>query len=55
MQVSEASWTGTMVGQLVTSDPDNARSLRQTHTYTLTDDAEGRFAVMGDSVVVSVC
>ena len=42
-----------VVGQLTATDPDNARSPRQTHTYALTSDAGGRFAVDGDSLVVS--
>ena len=42
-----------VVGQLTATDPDNARFPRQTHTYALTNDADGRFAVDGDSLVVS--
>ena len=52
--MSEDSRVGSVVGQLTVTDPDNARSPRQTHTYTLTDDAGGRFAMDGDTVVVSV-
>jgi hypothetical protein len=52
--VKEDSEAGTVVGQLVAVDPDNARSVRQTHSYTLTEDAGGRFAVQGDTLVVCI-
>lgn len=53
VQLDEDSKAGTVVGHFVTSDPDNANTVTQTHTYTLTDDAEGRFAVDGENLVVS--
>ena len=51
--MSEDSQVDSVVGQLTATDPDNARFPRQTHTYALTNDADGRFAVDGDSLVVS--
>ncbi|XP_076442794.1 protocadherin-16-like [Babylonia areolata] len=51
-KVREDSEPGAVIGQLVTTDPDNTVSVRQSHSYRLTDDAEGRFAVQGDSLIV---
>ncbi|KAL8601316.1 hypothetical protein ACOMHN_054610 [Nucella lapillus] len=51
-QVREDSGAGSVVGQLMTTDPDNAVTVRQSHTYRLTDDAQGRFGVKGDSLIV---
>ena len=43
------SAVGTLVGDLVTEDPD----IDQTFTYTLTDNAGGRFALDGNQVKVN--
>ncbi|MBD2465964.1 DUF642 domain-containing protein, partial [Oscillatoria sp. FACHB-1407] len=48
-QVLENSPTGTLIGQLVTSDPDAG----DTSTLTLVDDAGGRFQLVGDQLQVS--
>ncbi len=47
--VAENSPAGTVVGTLSTLDPDAGDS----HTYTLADDAGGRFVVAGDEVRVA--
>lgn len=47
--VAENSDNGTVIGQLSTTDPDEG----DTHTYILTDDAGGRFAIDGDLIVVA--
>jgi hypothetical protein len=47
--VPENSLNGTIVGTLSTADPDTS----DTFTYTLIDDAGGRFAIVGDQVVVA--
>ncbi|WP_262031759.1 cadherin repeat domain-containing protein, partial [Microvirga sp. Mcv34] len=46
--VSELAEAGTEVGSLITIDPD----LDGGYTYTLLDDAGGRFEIRGDKVVV---
>ncbi|MEE1611610.1 hypothetical protein [Microvirga sp. CF3016] len=46
--VFEDSQTGTVIGSLWTLDPD----FDDTFTYTLTDDAGGRFEIVGDNLVV---
>lgn len=43
------SAVGTLVGDLVTEDPDED----QTFTYTLTDNAGGRFVLDGNQVKVN--
>ena len=45
-QIEENASTGTLVGTLTTVDADTP----DTHTYTLLDDAGGRFAVVGDEL-----
>ncbi|NER39686.1 MAG: hypothetical protein F6J93_38090 [Oscillatoria sp. SIO1A7] len=47
--VAENSASGTIVGDLSTTDPDPG----DTHSYTLLDDAGGRFAVAGSQLVVA--
>jgi Tol biopolymer transport system component len=47
--VAENSAAGTLVTTLTTTDPD----LGDLHTYTLVDNAGGRFAIQGDQVVVA--
>ena len=44
------SGPGTTIGQLSTEDPD----FSQTHTYTLVNDAAGRFLIKGTSLLVKV-
>ncbi|MET0743201.1 MAG: cadherin domain-containing protein, partial [Microvirga sp.] len=46
--VAENAVSGTLVGQLSAQDPDPNDTL----TYTLLDDAGGRFRIQGDRVVV---
>lgn len=48
-QVAEMSPEGTVVGELVTEDPDQ----NQTFTYTLVNDADGRFMLDGGTLKVS--
>ncbi|NEQ41257.1 MAG: DUF4347 domain-containing protein [Okeania sp. SIO3I5] len=47
--VAENSENGTVVGSLTTTDSD----ADDTHTYTLLDDADGRFVVDGDRILVA--
>lgn len=47
--VNENSFNGTVVGDLTTSDPD----VGDTHFYTLDNDAGGRFAIVGERLVVA--
>ncbi|NJN12705.1 MAG: hypothetical protein HC815_34015, partial [Richelia sp. RM1_1_1] len=47
--VDENSDNGIVVGNLTTADPDADNS----HTYTLVDDAGGRFAISGNKIVVA--
>ncbi|MGC9524240.1 MAG: ELWxxDGT repeat protein [Limnospira sp.] len=47
--VDENAATGTVVGNLTSTDPDSF----DIHTYTLLNDAGGRFAVSGDQIVVA--
>ncbi|KAK7488419.1 hypothetical protein BaRGS_00020393, partial [Batillaria attramentaria] len=51
-RVSENSESGTVIGQLETTDPDNTGTVKQTFTYRLLDDAQRRFGVEGDDLVV---
>ena len=44
------SESGTTIGQFSTEDPDHS----QTHTYTLVNDAAGRFLIKGTSLQVKV-
>ena len=48
-RVDENAATGTVIGNLTTTDPDSF----DTHTYTLLNDAGGRFAVSGNQIVVA--
>lgn len=47
--IAENSAVGTVIGQLSAIDPDR----QDTHTYTLVDDALGRFQLNGDRLVVA--
>ena len=47
--VAENSASGTLVGSVLGSDPN----VNETLTYTLADDAGGRFALVGDQLVVA--
>ncbi len=47
--VAEFRSNGTVVGTLSTADPDSG----DTATYTLLDSAGGRFAIVGDQIVVA--
>ncbi len=47
--VAENSQSGTVIGRLTTVDPDAA----DTHRYTLLDNAEGRFQLVGDQIRVA--
>ncbi len=47
--VNENSANGTIISQLVTEDPN----LEDSHTYTLLDDAGGRFAIDDDQLIVA--
>ncbi|WP_414529920.1 putative Ig domain-containing protein, partial [Nodularia chucula] len=47
--VAESSTTGTVIGLLVSIDPDTTDS----HTYTLVDDAFGRFRIVGNELQVA--
>jgi hypothetical protein len=47
--VDENATDGTTIGTLSTTDPDSV----DTHTYTLVNDAEGRFGILGDQIVVA--
>lgn len=51
--VDENSGTDTVVGTLRTVDPDNSQTVRQSHTYTLLDSADGRFKIVGGQVKVN--
>ncbi|MEH2411029.1 cadherin repeat domain-containing protein [Nostoc sp.] len=46
MTVAENSSTGTVIGQFSTTDPDAA----DTYTYTLEDNASGRFRIVGNQL-----
>ncbi|MDJ0728888.1 MAG: hypothetical protein QNJ33_02740 [Crocosphaera sp.] len=47
--IDENSSNDTVIGNLNTTDPDAG----DTHTYTLVDDAEGRFAISGNQLIVA--
>ena len=47
--IAENSDNNTVVGNLTTSDPDAG----DTHTYELLNDANGRFALDGDQIVIA--
>ncbi|MDJ0509298.1 MAG: Ig-like domain-containing protein [Crocosphaera sp.] len=47
--IAENSFNNTIVGTLTTTDADED----DTHIYTLLDDAEGRFALNGNQVIVA--
>lgn len=47
--INENSSNGTVIGTLTTTDPDAG----DLHTYTLLDDADGRFAINGNQLVVA--
>ncbi|OUL33998.1 putative Ig domain-containing protein [Nostoc sp. 106C] len=47
--VAENSISGTVIGQLSSTDPDAGDS----HTYTLEDDAGGRFRIVGNQLQVA--
>lgn len=49
LTVDENSTDGTLVGTLDTIDPDPG----DTHTYELVNSADGRFAVVGDQLIVA--
>ena len=49
VEVVENAAEGTLIGQLSTLDPD----LGDGHSYTLTDDAGGRFQIVGDQLQVA--
>ncbi|WAR18645.1 FAT4-like protein [Mya arenaria] len=51
-KVEENSVAGTLVGELVTEDPDNELEPRQNFTYTLPDDSNGRFYLSGNKLLV---
>ena len=53
VKVAENSPAGTVVATLTTLDPDNAVNPHQNFTYRLLDDANGRFRVAGDQLLVS--
>ena len=53
VQVAENSPAGTVVATLTTLDPDNAVNPHQNFTYRLLNDANGRFRVDGDRLLVS--
>jgi RHS repeat-associated protein len=46
--IPENSQQGTVIGQLNTTDPD----AQDSHIYTLVDDAEGRFQIVGNQLQV---
>ncbi|MDY6804598.1 MAG: choice-of-anchor Q domain-containing protein, partial [Cyanobacteriota bacterium] len=48
-KVAENSNNGKAIGKLSTADPDGG----DTHSYTLTNDAGGRFAIDGDRLLVA--
>ncbi|XP_041351068.1 protocadherin Fat 4-like [Gigantopelta aegis] len=50
--IAEASTPDTLVGHLVTVDPDNVNSIRQNFTYSLTNSDEGRFKIREDQLLV---
>ena len=47
-RVNENSLNNTVIGSLTTTDVD----INELHTYTLLDDADGRFAINGNQIVV---
>ncbi|WP_100897731.1 Ig-like domain-containing protein [Nostoc flagelliforme] len=47
--VAENSFTGTVIGQLSSTDPDTG----DTHTYTLENNADGRFRIVGNQLQVA--
>ncbi|MGE3992160.1 Ig-like domain-containing protein [Pseudorhodoplanes sp.] len=51
--VEELSPIGTVVGTLTTTDPDAADQSQSVFTYELIDDAGGRFAIVGNQLVVN--
>ncbi|KAL8601315.1 hypothetical protein ACOMHN_054609 [Nucella lapillus] len=52
-EVMENSPGGTVIGTLTTLDPDNLLTTHQNLTYRLKDDANGRFRVDGDRLLVT--
>ncbi|KAH3712077.1 hypothetical protein DPMN_071756 [Dreissena polymorpha] len=52
--ITENSPEGTLVGELSTEDPDNVKDTKQTFTYTLPDDARGRFKIDGNKLLVCI-
>ncbi|XP_067682653.1 protocadherin Fat 4-like [Haliotis asinina] len=51
--VAENSGEGTVIGTLIAVDPDNADSDRQLFTFSLMDNADGRFRIQGDQLLVA--
>jgi Ca2+-binding RTX toxin-like protein len=51
--VDEMSAIGTVVGTLATTDPDADDASQNVFTYKLVDDADGRFALDGNKIVVA--
>ncbi len=51
--VDEMAAIGTVVGMLATTDPDADDANQNVFTYTLVDDADGRFALDGNKIVVA--
>lgn len=49
LEIAENAAAGVVVGALSTQDPDEGDSF----TYTLSEDADGRFAIDGDALVVA--
>ncbi|AVH64089.1 beta strand repeat-containing protein [Nostoc sp. 'Peltigera membranacea cyanobiont' N6] len=47
--IAENSPNGTVIGELSSTDPDTSDS----HTYSLVDDAQGRFQIVGNSLQVA--
>ncbi|KAK3580860.1 hypothetical protein CHS0354_032921 [Potamilus streckersoni] len=52
-QVAENAMPDFLIGTLTSTDPDNLKADVQTFTYKLVDDAEKRFKVEGNKIMVS--
>ncbi|XP_052104048.1 protocadherin Fat 4-like isoform X4 [Mytilus californianus] len=51
-KISESSKLGDIVGHLIAIDPDNEVGEKQTFTYTITDNADGRFTIKDGNIAV---
>ncbi|XP_060077517.1 protocadherin Fat 4-like [Ylistrum balloti] len=52
-QIVENSGEGVVVGEFLVEDPDNAKLPKQSATFTLVDNADGRFMIKGNELQVA--